>query len=139
VTALLREHVLHEAQLAAGLQDALHLRQDHGHVPHRAQHQRRHHRVERAVRRRQPFGRAVDYRDRQPGLPGLLLGELAQVPLGLDGQHAGHRLGIVAEVQPVARTDLEDRAGEARQEPRPVVGDPRRFHAGRRPDVEAGE
>ena len=83
-------HVLVEAQLAAGAQDAAKLGERRRLVGHRAQHAAGDHRVDRAGLELERVGDAR--RRRGPGRarrPARLLGLAAQVRLGLDGDHLG--------------------------------------------------
>ena len=86
-----RDHVLVEAQLAAGAQHAPDLGQRRRLVGDAAEHEADHRRVHRVVVQRQGVGERVEQRDRHE--PRRLRRPRAQRRLGLDRDHLGDRSG----------------------------------------------
>ena len=131
--------VLPEVQPAAGPEHPVQLGQRRALVGHAAEHERDDGGVEGAVVRGDALGQPVDHGDRHRGPRGRSDRVLPQVRLRLDGQHLVDRRRVVREVRAGARTDLDDPPGEARQQPRAVLGGPVRLHGGGDPDPQAGE
>ena len=119
---LVCDDVLVEAQLPAGAQHAMDLAQRNVLVVHRAEHKRCDGGVELATHGGQCLGAPCDDADAQRHVLGGLLCELAQVRLGLDGDHLGHRWRVVGEIQAVTGADLDDPSLEARQQRATVLG-----------------
>ena len=107
--AVARDDMLVEAQLAPGPDDAPQLVEGGGLVRDGAEHERCHAGVERVVVGRERVGYAGDDGHRRGRLGGRLLGAIAEVGLGLEGDDLGDRRGVVAEVQTVAGADLDAR------------------------------
>jgi hypothetical protein len=112
-----RGDMLEEAQLSAGPQDAVNLRERCGHVGDRAEHERRDGGVERRGGERQFLGDGIHDRHRHGRIARGALRELAQMPLGLDGDHLGDGRRVVREVAPVPGAHLEHLPGEPVEQP----------------------
>jgi hypothetical protein len=86
--------------------------------------------VARGVVRGKAVGHPVDDLDRNPGALGMGLGDGAQMRFGFDGDHFCDGLGVVPEVELVARADLDHPAGQAVEQGTAIGAD----NADRRPD-----
>ena len=116
------DDVLVEAQLAPGPDDAPQLVERGGLVRDGAEHERCHPGVEPVVVSRERVGDAGDDGHPHGRLGRRLLGAIAEVGLGLEGDDLGDRRGVVAEVQTVAGADLDDAAAEIREQLVAVLG-----------------
>ncbi len=115
--------MLEEPQFAARPQDPLDLGERPGQIPYGAQDQRRHRPVERLALDRQRLGRPRHHVHRHLGAQGGPDRELPQRAFRLQRHDLRDGAGVVGEVQPVSRTDLDDPAGEPRQQLLAVRGD----------------
>lgn len=95
--------------------------------------------VRAAVLARRSSGAAVDDLDPDRRGRGGVFGGAAQVGLGFDGEHAGHRGWIVGEVQSGAGADFDDPPGQPGEQACPVFGHAAAIHRRAGPLVEAGE
>lgn len=110
------EHMLIEAELAAGANDPVELSQRRGLDWHAAQHERDDTGVDRSIGQRDSVGGAVGDGDWYRGAPSRLYSPGTQVRLGLDGEYFGHVLWVMAKVEAVTSTDLNDSSVEASEE-----------------------
>ena len=133
------DHVLVEAQLPVGSDDAPQLGQRGRLIGDAAQHERGDRGVERCGLGREGVGEAGDHGHVDRRGARRLLRPLAQVGLGLDGDDLGDGRRVVAEVQAVARSDLDHAAGEAGEHLGPVLRAALALDAGAGRGVEAGE
>lgn len=102
-------------------------------------HERRDDGIDGVVAGGELLGDAVNHVDgdrRQRSAPP---GSLAQVRLRLDREDAGHLARIVSEVEAVAGPDLDDAAGQAREQPAPPVGAALSLDAGADARIHPGE
>jgi hypothetical protein len=90
-------------------------------IGHRAQHQHGDGGIEAAVFERQPVGDRIDDRDRPAARVRRLDRLRAQVRLRLDRDQLGDRVGVVREVGPAPRADLDHPAAQAGERLAPVV------------------
>jgi hypothetical protein len=132
-------HVLVEAQLAAGTQDPAEFGERRLHVGYRAQQPGDDDRVELPVGGGQVPGGAVDHPDRDGRGRGRLGRAVAQVRLRLDRHDLPHGRRVVREVQPVARADLDDPAGQPAEQFLPELTIAPLLPAGREPIEVPGE
>lgn len=133
-------YVFEEAELPAGSQDTVELGEGGVRVGNRAQGEAGDGRVERAVGVGQLLGDGTDDVHRDRCRAGALLGQGPQARLGFDGHYPPHPGRVVGEVQPVARADLDDLAGEAGQQASAVFRDAGPVQGGPRVlRVDAGE
>jgi hypothetical protein len=104
----------------------------------RAQHQAGDRRVEAGVLGGQGLGGAVDHPDQCWRPIGGGACQAAQVGFWLHRQDLGDRGRVVREVQAVTRTDLDDAAGQAGEQPAAMLGH-LGVHQAADPRVQAGE
>ncbi|ALV33230.1 hypothetical protein AS200_15225 [Streptomyces sp. CdTB01] len=118
-------YVLEEAELSAWPQHPVEFGERGVLVGDRGRGQADDCRVERGVLGRQLFGSSVHHLNGNGSGSGAVDGQLTQVGLGFHRKQPGHRAGVVGGVQAVARADLDDLAGQARQQAFVVFRDAR--------------
>ena len=117
--------MLEEQQVTRGLEHAGDLRQGGTWVGDRAEHERRHHRVEARVGEGQTLAACVDDLG-GPAEPSELLLQLApHLAVRLRQHELGHRVGIELDVDPGAGADLKRAPLRAGQQRAPLVAQAR--------------
>jgi hypothetical protein len=113
--------VLPETELAAGLDDTLHLTECDGRVGHAAEEAHHDRGVEGSVGSRKRLGDALDDLDRHDRAFRPLSSLRAGIRIGLDGQDAGHGRRVVLKRAPVAGPDVDHAPAQAREQAAPEL------------------